>query len=150
MLKDWPRPMKPKPRSTEIVPLSAQRLDKWLWTSRFFRTRRLAAVAVTAGHVQVNGHRGKPGKPVKPGDRLIIRRHPVQYHLLISGLARTRQGAQAAQNLYSETTTSIRNRADQATLARNNRLGIEFGKGKPSKRDRRALLQTKRHSQHAD
>ena len=142
--------MNPKPPPAETGPLAAQRLDKWLWASRFFRTRRLAAEAVDAGHVQVNGRRSKPGKPVKPGDYLLIRRHQTKYHILVSAVAKTRQRAQLAQHLYAETRESIRNREDQAGLARNQRLGIRYDPGKPGKRNRRKLLQTKRHGQHAE
>lgn len=144
------QPVNPKTHSAETGPLTAQRLDKWLWTSRFFRTRRLAAEAVTAGHVQVNGRRGKPGKPVKSGDCLVIRRHHEQYRILICGLARTRQSAPQVQSLYTETRESIRNRENQATLARNHRLGIQFDRRKPGKRDRRKWLQTKHPFRHAD
>lgn len=150
MMNDWLQPMNPKQHSTEIGPLTEQRLDKWLWTSRFFRTRKLAADAVTAGHVQVNGHRSKPGKLVKSGDSLIIRRHQRQYHILISELTKTRQSAQQAQNLFSETRESIKKREDHAILEKNNRLGIQYDRRKPDKRDRRKLLQTKQYFQNTD
>lgn len=150
MRKDRPQPVNPKPPPAETGPLTVQRLDKWLWTSRFFRTRRLAAEAVSAGHVQVNGRRGKPGKPVKAGDHLVIRRHPEQYRILISGLARTRQSPPQAQHLYSETGESIRSREARAALERNHRLGIRHDRRKPGKRDRRKGLQAKQHIQHAE
>ena len=50
-----------------------QRLDSWLWAARFFRTRRLAAEAVAASHVKLNGQKSKPGRMVKSGDQLASR-----------------------------------------------------------------------------
>ncbi|HHO68924.1 MAG TPA: RNA-binding S4 domain-containing protein, partial [Gammaproteobacteria bacterium] len=43
------------------------RLDKWLWAARFYKTRSLAAQAIGGGHVQLNGGRPKPSRPIKPG-----------------------------------------------------------------------------------
>ena len=50
------------------------RLDKWLWAARFFKTRSLAAGAITSGKVEINGDRAKPGRIVRLGDKLNIRR----------------------------------------------------------------------------
>ena len=46
------------------------RIDKWLWCTRFFKTRSVAQAAVEGGHVQVNGDRIKASRLVKVGDRL--------------------------------------------------------------------------------
>ncbi len=49
----------------------SMRLDKWLWQARFFKTRGLAAGAVSSGAVRVNANRvTKPATPVRPGDGL--------------------------------------------------------------------------------
>ena len=47
---------------------ASSRLDKWLWTARFFKTRSLAAEAVSGGKVDVNGDRAKPSRAIRPGD----------------------------------------------------------------------------------
>ena len=49
------------------------RLDKWLWASRFFKTRGLAQAAVVGGKVKLGGERTKPAKEVAPGNELTIR-----------------------------------------------------------------------------
>lgn len=54
------------------------RLDKWLWAARFFKTRSLAADAVSGGKVEMNGARPKPGRSVRVGDSLMIRLGPYQ------------------------------------------------------------------------
>jgi len=47
------------------------RLDKWLWQARFFKSRRLSAEVVAAGHVRVNSVKvARPGHRVGPGDTL--------------------------------------------------------------------------------
>lgn len=47
------------------------RLDKWLWQSRFFKTRHLAAEMIEAGQCRINGNRiSKPGHAVAEGDVL--------------------------------------------------------------------------------
>ena len=43
------------------------RLDKWMWASRFYRTRSIAKTAIQAGKVNYNGHKCKPGKIVEIG-----------------------------------------------------------------------------------
>jgi len=50
------------------------RLDKWLWAARFFKTRSLAAKAVTGGKIDINGERAKASRIVRLGDKLNIRR----------------------------------------------------------------------------
>ncbi|MFQ5535438.1 MAG: RNA-binding S4 domain-containing protein [Sphingomonadales bacterium] len=48
-----------------------QRVDKWLWRARFFKTRTLASKLCSAGKVRVNRERiTKPSHGVRPGDVL--------------------------------------------------------------------------------
>jgi ribosome-associated heat shock protein Hsp15 len=80
-----------------------QRLDKWLFVARFFRTRALAAEAVGHGYVRVNGARTeKPGKDVAVGDVLTIALSRDVRVVRILGLAERRGGAADAQILYGD------------------------------------------------
>ena len=45
-----------------------QRIDKWLWAARFFKTRSVAATAVDGGRVKWNGQNVKAARELKPGD----------------------------------------------------------------------------------
>jgi ribosome-associated heat shock protein Hsp15 len=72
------------------------RIDKWLWTARFFKTRSLAAEAVSGGKIEVNGARAKPSKSVRLGDRLNIRRGPYEWTVIVTGVAKLRGGAAEA------------------------------------------------------
>ncbi|MGH9897022.1 MAG: RNA-binding S4 domain-containing protein, partial [bacterium] len=57
------------------------RLDKYLWATRFFKTRALAAQAISAGKVEVNGVRAKPAKSLSVGDRVRVRKGPYEFLL---------------------------------------------------------------------
>lgn len=121
----------------------SQRLDKWLWVARFFKTRGLAATAISGGKVQVGGERVKPSRHIGPGSALEIRRGPVQWLVVVRGVAKQRRPAAEAALLYEETPKSIARReheAEQRRLAagaRRERLG------KPSKRERRDATRLK-------
>jgi ribosome-associated heat shock protein Hsp15 len=111
------------------------RVDRWLWTARLFKTRGLAADAVTGGRVHVNGIAAKPSREVGPGDRLDISIGPMRRTVIVRGAAERRVSAAAAAHLYEETAESIAERERQAELRR---LGGPVNQGaRPTKRDRR-------------
>jgi ribosome-associated heat shock protein Hsp15 len=127
--------------------LVQQRLDSWLWVSRFYKTRKLAASAITAGHIHVNNSKSKPGKSIKPGDQLSINKSRQHYCIIISGLSPTRQSAPEAQSLYTEPDWSREQREQKNILFRNNQLGLRYEHGKPAKRDRQKMVKVKRQEQ---
>ena len=116
------------------------RLDKWLWAARFYKTRSLATDAVGGGKVQVNGERAKPAKAVKVGDEVRLRLGPYEHVLLIRGLSERRGPAAVAQTLYEETPAS---RAARDKLSADLKMApapfVYEDKGRPTKKDRRAL-----------
>jgi ribosome-associated heat shock protein Hsp15 len=118
------------------------RVDKWLWAARLAKTRALAADAVKAGRVQVNGVAAKPSKEVRPGDRLELRTGPVRVSVLVRGTAPRRGPASEAVRLYEETDES---RAARERHAEERRLARQEGGegGRPTKRDRRRLEDVK-------
>lgn len=121
------------------------RIDKWLWAARFFKTRSLAAEAVTGGKVEVNGARARPGRSVHPGDRLNIRRGPYESTVIVRGIAKTRRPAPQAQLLYEETEESKQKREKISAQLRIQRPPEFNALGRPSKKSRRAILRfTKR------
>ena len=122
------------------------RVDKWLWASRLVKTRALGAEAVKAGRVQVNGKPIKPSKEVRPGDRLELRNGPLRRAVLIRATAQRRGPASAAALLYDETAESIAAREEHAAQRRMNQPIHGDAGGRPTKRDRRRLDQTRRGS----
>jgi ribosome-associated heat shock protein Hsp15 len=118
---------------------SSVRLDKWLWAARFFKTRSLAAAAITAGEVRAVRERVKPARDVKIGDELQIRRGDDLIDVVVRELSSVRGPAPVAQRLYEESEESRQRRAraaERRVLAREPALDI---KGRPTKRDARVL-----------
>ena len=74
------------------------RLDKWLWAARFFKTRSLAAEAITGGKVNVNGNRAKPGRVVRVGETVSIRQGPYERTIIVKDISRSRGPAAQAQD----------------------------------------------------
>ena len=123
----------------EKVPIDTMRLDKWLWSARFFKTRSLATQAIEHGQVKLNGERVKPARDVKPGDRLEIHLGDFDWTLTLRALSMQRGPALVAQLLYEEDPASHARRQLQAStrkLAGNPAAEI---KGRPTKRDRRQI-----------
>ena len=113
------------------------RIDRWLWTARFFKTRSSAAAAVSGGKVHLNGQRTKPAKPVRKGDRLDIRRGDNRWEITVRATAERRGPASEARELYEELPESVERRVREREERRERRLAA--GSGRPTKRDRRRL-----------
>lgn len=131
--------------------ISRMRLDKWLWAARFFKTRTLAAHALAQGRVEVNGLGAKASREIRTGDLVAIREPGVQREVVVTALSEVRGPAPVAQTLYAETAESVQRRL---RLAQERRLGLEPALtrtgGRPTKRDRRALVPWERWSASAD
>ena len=126
---------------------SRVRLDKWLWAARFYKTRGLACDDIDKGRVSVNGQVAKPAREQRPGDRIGLRQGPVTRTVDVLALSQVRGPAPVAQTLYAETPESIATRlkaAEQRRLGAEPSLAIE--QGRPTKRDRRQLVDWQRWS----
>ena len=115
------------------------RIDKWLWAARFFKTRSLAAEAVSGGKVEINGERAKPSRVVRIGDKLCVRRGPYEWIVVVKELSRLRGPAPQAQLLYEETDESSQQRQAHAAQLKLERPPDFDAPGRPTKRDRRAI-----------
>jgi ribosome-associated heat shock protein Hsp15 len=119
------------------------RADKWLWAARLTKTRGLAAEALKAGRVTINGTVAKPAREVRPGDRLELRVGGVRRVVDVLALAERRGPAAEAARLYAETPESVEARAQAAEQRRLARPVFDDGGGRPTKRDRRRLDRTR-------
>lgn len=117
------------------------RLDKWLWTARFFKTRKLAAEAISGGKVHVNDQRTKPGKEVKIGATLSISKDNYRWDITITAINGQRRSAKEAVLLYEEAAESLAKREQQIIQNREQRELFDFsGKDhKPNKKERRLI-----------
>ncbi len=120
------------------------RIDKWLWATRFYKTRSLAAESVSGGKVHLNGQRVKPAKGVKIGDRLEIRRGYDLFVVEVVGLATRRGPASVARTMYQETEESRQRREQEAEMRRLNRAGMKASTSRPSGRQRARIRQFNR------
>ena len=72
------------------VPADGVRIDKWLWFTRFFKSRSQATDAVAGGLVHVNGERVKPSRCVRIADVVHITRDEVRFEVAVLGLPQRR------------------------------------------------------------
>ena len=115
------------------------RLDKWLWSARFYKTRSLATEAVGGGKVKLNGLSVKPAKEVKIADRVQLRAGDQHSEVVVQGINEQRRPASEARLLYQETPESVLQRVREAELRRLSPVPQIDHKGRPTKRDRRQL-----------
>ncbi len=132
--------------SDSAPPPDRLRIDKWLWQARFIKTRSLATKLVSGGHVRVNGARiAKPAQPVGPGDVLTFAQGRRIRVVRVEALGLRRGPATEAQALYTDLDPVPDAPALEArdTVAENPRYE---GKGRPTKRARRAIDLSRRQS----
>jgi ribosome-associated heat shock protein Hsp15 len=115
------------------------RIDKWLWAARFFKTRSLATDAVDNGKVKLDGERIKPARAVKLDDLLTIDNGAENWEVTVLGISDKRGAAPIARLLYQETEASVARRENEAQARKLYREPGTTIKGRPTKRDRRAI-----------
>ena len=119
--------------------MTAVRMDKWLWASRFFKTRSLAARACELGRVESNGQPAKPAREVHVGDLVQVKNDSGTFQVEVLALSEMRGPAPVARTLYRETDASIELRLKLAAERKAIPNFEAMREGKPSKRDRRQL-----------
>jgi len=121
--------------------MTGVRIDKWLWAARFFKTRALAARACELGRIQSNGQPVKPAREVRVGDMLRVTNDGGDFEVEVLLLSDVRGPASVAQTLYRETDASREMRSKVAAERRAMKQFEELPAGRPSKRDRRKIIQ---------
>ena len=114
------------------------RIDKWLWASRIFKTRSIAADACKNGRVTIGGVNVKPSRPLKVGEVVSVKKPPVTYSFRVLKCIEQRVGAKLVPEIYENVTDP-----KQYELLEMSRISgfidRQRGTGRPTKKDRRAM-----------
>lgn len=116
----------------------SQRIDKYLWSVRIFKTRSLATEACNGGKVKLNGSNTKPSKDLKPGDTIEFKRGVVHHTIQVITFPKNRIPAKEVGLYYHDLTpeTEILKLRDMKYVKVEIR---EKGKGRPTKKERRDI-----------
>ena len=121
--------------------MTSVRIDKWLWASRFFKTRALASRACDLGRILSSGQPAKPAKDVRFGDMLRVTNEGGDFQIEVLLLSDVRGPASVAQTLYRETEESKEMRLKVAAERKAMKQFEQLPAGRPSKHDRRRIIQ---------
>ncbi|MCO5232361.1 MAG: RNA-binding S4 domain-containing protein [Chitinophagales bacterium] len=118
--------------------LAKTRIDKWLWATRWFKTRTLATDACSAGKVKVEGQNVKPSFQVQVGQVIVFQKTGIKYTIQVENIIEKRVGAPQAQTCYIDLTPP----EDKERLGSSFTHHFEIrdrGIGRPTKKDRREI-----------
>ncbi|MEO8314267.1 MAG: RNA-binding S4 domain-containing protein [Pseudomonadota bacterium] len=115
------------------------RIDKWLWHVRLFKTRSLAADAVSGGKVKLDGERVKPAREVRIGQHVSVTLGERAMEARVLTLPLRRGSAAEAQSCYLETEASAERSARIREARRLAALIRPHADHRPDKRERRQL-----------
>lgn len=119
--------------------MERQRVDKWLWAARFYKTRSIAKTAIEGGKVHLNGQRVKVSREISVGERLTVKQGWDEKEVVVKALSDQRGPAPIAQTLYEETLESVERREREAQARRAAGGATARPTQKPGKHERKAL-----------
>jgi len=114
------------------------RIDKYLWCTRYFKTRSIATEACKKGHIKLNGINVKPSKEVFSGEKLTIRKNQINYEIHVLDTPKSRVGAKLV-DLYRKDITPQKAFENQDLLKFSKDYFRKKGSGRPTKKDRRDI-----------
>ncbi|SDE28113.1 RNA-binding S4 domain-containing protein [Riemerella columbipharyngis] len=114
------------------------RIDKFLWSVRFFKTRSIAAEEIKKNRVSIAGKPVKTSKEVSEGDIIEIRKNQIDYKIKILQIPKSRIGAKLVPLHIKDMTDS-----EQYEILKMRKLTQDYyrqkGEGRPTKKDRRDM-----------
>ncbi len=114
------------------------RIDKYLWCTRYYKTRNLASTAVKKGQIKVNGSVVKPSREVYPMDKIVLRKNQIDYELTVLDIPESRVGAKLV-DIYRKDTTPKEAFEHNELLQFAKTHYRKKGLGRPTKKDRRDM-----------
>ncbi|MGS0524515.1 RNA-binding S4 domain-containing protein [Zobellia nedashkovskayae] len=114
------------------------RIDKYLWSTRYFKTRNIASTACKKGQVKINDQVAKPSREVYPMDKIIVRKEQINLQLTVLDIPKSRVGAKLV-NIYRTDTTPKEAFEHNDLLKQAKEHYRKKGTGRPTKKDRRDI-----------
>jgi len=114
------------------------RVDKYLWSVRYYKTRSIATQACKKGAVRINDATVKPSRDVYPGDNVTLRKNQINYSLRVIEVPKSRVGPKLV-DLYRVDTTPKEAFQQQELLKYSKEYYRKRGMGRPTKKDRRDI-----------
>ena len=115
------------------------RIDKFLWATRFFKSRSLAAISCKKGNIKLNGIKAKASKEVYISDEILVRKNQVSYNIIIIDLPNNRISNKKISNYYKNIETQEMKEKKNLIVA-NKILKTPKSERKPTKKNRRELI----------
>ena len=120
------------------------RIDKWLWSTRFYKTRALAKKHVESGKVKLAGQKVKPSRSLNNNDLLEIHKGELIWHIQVVKLIEKRVGAKIAVTCYQEDEKSIKARKNKMFEDKLIYTSTPKPAKHPDKKSRRELIKIKK------
>jgi ribosome-associated heat shock protein Hsp15 len=118
--------------------MTPQRIDKYLWTVRLFKTRTQAQDACKGGRVKIAGVAAKPAHEVKQNEIIDVSMGQFIKTIKVLDTSNTRVGAPKVSILMEDLTPV--EAIEQAKIVRQtNHEFRDRGLGRPTKKDRRDI-----------
>lgn len=114
------------------------RIDKYLWATRYFKTRSIATDACKKGKIKINDMNVKPSKEIFIGEKISVRKNQINYKVEVLDIPPSRVGAKLV-DLYRRDITPKEAFENQDLLKYSRDYYHKKGAGRPTKKDRRDL-----------
>jgi len=118
--------------------MDTERLDKYLWSIRVFKTRTDATDACKGNKVKVEGVVAKPSKLIKRGEHLEVRKGSILFTYTVLDFPASRVGAKLVPQ-YAENTTPQSELDKLKAPTETFFVKRDRGAGRPTKKDRREM-----------
>lgn len=114
------------------------RIDKFLWSIRFYKTRTIATEEIKKNRVSIGEGTIKSSKEVKEGDVIKIRKNQIDYKIKVIQIPKSRIGAKLVPLHIKDVTDK-----EQYELLKLRKMSQDYyrnrGEGRPTKKDRRDM-----------